>query len=128
MQSADNGTVTIAVVGVLATCVGGLLWVIKFMFTKLLPIIEKNANATDRLVAVTKQNTKQIKHADDYQRHRNGRDTEMHKELIHAIAEIPKQIVATGAISDATTRKTAKNTNATTEAVEKVDKTLKAKT
>lgn len=126
MQPTDNTAVTIAVVGVLATCVGGLLWVIKFMFTKLLPIIDKNANATDKLVAVTKQNTKQIKIADEYQRHRNGRDNEMHKELIHAIAEIPKQIITTGAVSDASGRDTAKNTSATTDAVKKVDETLKA--
>lgn len=125
---ADNSSVTLAVVAVLATCVGGLLWVIKFMFTKLLPVIEKGAKSNEVLVKATKQNTEQIKVADEYQRHRNGRDQEMHKELIKAIAEIPKQIVATGKISDASRKDTAKNTGDTAEAVKKVNKTLKDQT
>lgn len=120
-----NDAVTLAVVGILATCVAGLMWIIKFMFSKLLPVIDRGAVSTEKLVEVTRANTKQIKVADEYLRRRNGRDNEMHKELIAAIAEIPKQIITTGKVSDASVARTAKNTGDTTKAVDKVNKTLK---
>lgn len=122
---ADGNAVTLAVVAILATCVAGLMWIIKFMFSKLLPVIDRGAVSTERLVEVTKQNTKQIKVADDYLRKRNGRDNDMHRELVAAIAEIPKQIIITGAVSDASGVRTARNTGDTAEAVEKVNTTLK---
>jgi hypothetical protein len=81
VQSPDNSAVTIAVVGVLATCVGGLLWVIKFMFTKLLPIIEKGAKSTETLIEATNRNTKEVKN-----------NAAAHKQLVKAIDKIPEHI------------------------------------
>lgn len=109
MANDNSSAITLAVVGILATCVTGLLWVIRFLFTKLLPIIDKNAASTEKLVQVTKQNTRQIKQADDYQRKRNGREAEAHQELIKAISEIPRQIVKTGAKSDTIIKEVIKN-------------------
>lgn len=94
----SSSTITIAVVGVLATCVGGLLWVIKFMFTKMVPSIDGLTKATDN-------NTKATASADRYLKDRNGRDAIMHKELIKAVGEIPKQIIATAEITSKTLKK-----------------------
>lgn len=77
----DNA-VTLAVVGVLATCVGGLLWIIKFMFNKMVPMMEENIKAT---IA----NTEATRSADKYLKERNGRDIEKHEELIKATEAIP---------------------------------------
>lgn len=84
-SSVVNDGVTLAVVGILATCVGGLLWIIKFMFGRLLPIIED-------LQKVTAANTKATKSADDYLRQRNGRDNEHHKETMKVIKAIPDKM------------------------------------
>lgn len=69
------------VVAVLGTAVGALIWVIKFMFNKLVPMIEG-------LTTSTSANTKATKAADTYLRERNGRDNEVHKEVIKSIKEI----------------------------------------
>jgi hypothetical protein len=106
---ANPDAVTLAALGILSTCVLGLIWIIKFMFTRLLPVIEAGSTATAKLTEVTKKNTLQIKAADEYLRHRNGRDNEMHTELIKAVREIPAQIITTGALSDASARTDVKN-------------------
>lgn len=80
-----NDSITLAVVAILATCVGGLLWIIKFMFGKLVPIIED-------LQKVTLANTKATKSADDYLRQRNGRDNEHHQETMKVIQAIPDKM------------------------------------
>lgn len=81
-MGADNNAVTLAVVAVLATCVGGLIWIIKFLFNKFIPAI-------DKLTDMTKANTDATKSADTYLRERNGRDNEKHAELVKATQEIP---------------------------------------
>lgn len=81
----NNSAVTLAVVGVLATCVGGLLFVIKFMFNRLLPMIEKSN-------ALTETNTRVTKDADQYLRERNGRDAEIHGRLIKELKDLPNKI------------------------------------
>ena len=84
-STVSNDTVSLAIVGILATCVGGLLWVIKFIFGKMLPIIED-------LVKVTAANTKATKSADEYLRQRNGRDNEHHAEVMKVIGAIPTKM------------------------------------
>lgn len=91
MESLD-ATVAIAVVGVLGTCVGGLIWVIKKMFNQIIPAI-------DSLTKATQGNTRATKSADTYLRERNGRDASMHKELIQAVQAIPEQIIETANIT-----------------------------
>lgn len=84
----------IAVVGVLATCVGALVWVIKFLFQKLLPAFEQQTKVTRRLVTATAANTKATRAADTYLRDRNGRDNEFQKHNLEAIDAIPAKMQA----------------------------------
>lgn len=80
------------VIGVLFVTVGALIWVIKFLFTQILPAL----NALTKAIA---SNTKVTKSSDKYLRERNGRDSKMHVELIKAVHEIPQQIVDTADIT-----------------------------
>lgn len=91
MESVD-AAIAIAVIGVLGTCVGGLIWVIKEMFNEIIPTI-------NGLTKATQGNTRATKAADDYLRARNGRDNAMHKELILAVQAIPEQIIETANIT-----------------------------
>ncbi len=68
----------VAIVGVLATCVGALIWIIKYIFQHLTPAIDNLKNATSA-------NTKATRSADKYLKERNGRDGEIHKELFNKI-------------------------------------------
>jgi len=84
-----NEAVMIAALGIVASCVAGLLWVIKFMFNKMIPAI-------DKLSDTTVANTRATQSADRYLRERNGRDSEFHKSTLKAIKAIPTkmQIIA----------------------------------
>lgn len=102
MQASDTA-VTIAVVGILGTTVGALIWIIKYLFNKIVPLMENantNIQTNNRL---TKSLERTTKRADEYLRQRNGHDAEVaqqlilttkqaHLEVIRAIAEIPAQI------------------------------------
>lgn len=81
----DSSSVTLAVVAILATCVAGLLWIIKFMFNKLLPMIEKSNEASKAAQKASNENTKYLKE-------RNGRDAEIHQKLIKEIQTMPERI------------------------------------
>lgn len=81
----DNNSVTLAVVAILATCVAGLLWIIKFMFNRLLPLIEKSTKASVAAQKSSNENTKYLKD-------RNGRDAEIHERLIKEIQTMPEKI------------------------------------
>jgi len=85
MNSSTDPYVFTAVIGVLSLAVGALIWVIKFMFTKLLPTIEG-------LTTATRANTSATKSADTYLRQRNGRDIEKHEELLKATEAIPQKM------------------------------------
>ena len=89
---ADDSTVTLAVVAILATCVGGLIWVIKTMFERIIPLVENGNKAIERLVEMTKINTAATNSADKYLRERNGRDSEKHEELIQVTKQIPDKM------------------------------------
>lgn len=112
--------VTIAVVGVLATCVGGLLWIIKFMFNKTVPIV-------DKLAMATAANTRATKSADKYLRDRNGRDSERHQELLTGIHAIVQKLEDTEIIrvenSDKVAKILATNTQKAADAVAGVAET-----
>lgn len=83
-----NDASIVAIVTVLGTAVGALIWIIKYLFDKMSPSIDGLARATDA-------NTKAISSADAYLKRRNGRDSQMHKELIKAVGDISKQIIKT---------------------------------
>jgi hypothetical protein len=82
----------LAALGIVSVCVGVLVWVIKFMFEKILPALENNNKLTAQTIELTKANTKATKSADEYLRQRNGRDNEHHKAALEAINAIPKTL------------------------------------
>lgn len=82
----------LAALTIVSACVAVLVWVIKFMFTKILPAMENNNKLTAQANVLTKANTKATKSADEYLRERNGRDNEHHKATLKAIEEIPNTL------------------------------------
>lgn len=80
-----NDAGLLAALGIVASCVAGLIWVIKRMFSDILPALNGLKKSTD-------QNTEATKSADTYLRDRNGRDAEHHKAALKAIQAIPKTL------------------------------------
>ena len=85
----DDSAVTLAIVGILGTCVAGLIWVIKTMFNKIIPLVENGNKSIEKMVLMIKINTDATKSADQYLKDRNGRDAQKHEELIEVTKEIP---------------------------------------
>jgi hypothetical protein len=124
MQDSSAYTVlAVAIVGVLATCVGGLIWVIKTMFRQIIPLIENGNKIIAKVDVSTRANTKATKAADAYLRQRNGRDVEFQKANIAAIQAVPDQIIASAKI---TAKILAKDTHNAAAAVKKVKTDLEA--
>lgn len=73
--------VVLAIVAILATTVGALIWVIKYMFDKILPILESLRDSVE-------ENTKQTKSNDEYLRERNGRDSKFWIEVRESMRAI----------------------------------------
>lgn len=80
-----NDAGLLAALGIVSTCVAGLIWVIKRMFNDILPALNGLKNAT-------LQNTEATKSADTYLRERNGRDNEHHAAVLNAINQIPNTL------------------------------------
>jgi len=77
----------LASLGIVASCVAGLIWVIKKMFNDVTPALQG-------LVKATESNTMATKSADTYLRERNGRDNEHHAKVVEAIDAIPEKMQA----------------------------------
>lgn len=93
----DANAVALASLGILGTVVAALVWIIKFLFEKILPILEELRIAIDK-------NTKQTTANTTYLRARNSRDSDFWQEVrdglksIHQSLPGPKQrTVATSA-------------------------------
>lgn len=71
----------LAIIAILASTVGALIYVIKYMFDKILPILESMQKSVDRNTEATKSN-------DEYLRYRNGRDNEMHEQVLNSLRAI----------------------------------------
>ena len=71
----------LAALTIVSACVALLGWVIKFLFTKMMPVIEK-------LVTVTELNTEATKSSDTYLRERNGRDIHFHENIMKSLSVI----------------------------------------
>lgn len=89
MDVYGNTSVTLAVIAILGSTVGALVYVIKFMFNKVIPMLEQQIKVTGKLLTATSNNTSATKSADEYLRQRNGRDAEKHQELLEVTKEIP---------------------------------------
>jgi len=85
-----DSAIIISIVGILATVVGALIWIIKYLFTAFMPVM-------DRLVTATELNTQATRSADEYLRQRNGRDNEFHNEVIQKLTKISTEITQTAA-------------------------------
>lgn len=81
-NSIVNDAGLLAALGIVSACVAALVWVIRFMFGRLVPMIEE-------LIKNTAANTSITESADKYLRDRNGRDSEHHKATLSAINKIP---------------------------------------
>ena len=77
-------TVLLAALAIVSACVGSLVWVIKHLFTEILPVIHN-------LVKVTELNTEATKSSNVYLRERNGRDSHFHGEVMAALKAIKEQ-------------------------------------
>ena len=77
--------IVLAIVGILATTVGTLIWVIKYMFDRLLPVINLLKDSVD-------ENAKQTKANKDYLMERNGKDSHAWRETMQAIHELRESI------------------------------------
>lgn len=88
-MAANSDAVVLAALAILASAVGALIFIIKFMFNKLLPRIENGNEAISKLIIATKTNTQVTRNADDYLRARNGRDDANHEKLVEATQAIP---------------------------------------
>jgi hypothetical protein len=75
--------VLLAALGIVSTCVVGLIWVIKRMFNDIVPALKGLQKATE-------QNTAATKSADTYLQERNGRDNEHHAAVLKSINAIPE--------------------------------------
>lgn len=71
----------LAIIGLLATTVSALIWVIKHMFDKLLPVIESLKESVDN-------NTEQTRENREYLEERNGKDSRIWQETFSAIKEL----------------------------------------
>src|ERR1039458_6738853 len=122
----DNSAYTVlavAVVGVLASCVGGLIWVIKTMFNQIIPLIENGNKTLIKVDASQKANIRATKANTIYLHERNGRDAEFQKENIEAIRAVPQQIIESAKI---TAKILARETHLAAVAVKKVKTDLEA--
>jgi len=74
-------TALLAALAIVSACVALLGWVIKFLFTKILPVLEN-------IVVVTQLNTEVTKSSDTYLRERNGRDIHFHENIMKSLLVI----------------------------------------
>ncbi len=73
--------IVLGIIGVLGTAVGALIWVIKYMFDKLLPVIESLKESVDNNAEQTKENR-------EYLEKRNGKDSRIWQEAFEAIKDL----------------------------------------
>jgi len=80
-----EATVIISIIAILGTTTGALIWIIKHLFEKIYPVL-------DKLVVATETNTQATISSETYLRQRNGRDIEFHKEMMAKIQAIPTKV------------------------------------
>jgi len=96
----QDNTVVLSVLAVLGSCVAGLIWVIKHLFTEIKPVLGSinesqitNTKALDKLSGLVEKNTRATEAADEYLRKRNGRDAEVWQKVMHSLEELSSQTV-----------------------------------
>lgn len=112
----QDNTVVLSVLAVLGSCVAGLIWVIKHLFTEIKPVLgnisdstQANTRALEKLSVLTENNTKATQAADTYLRERNGRDSKMWTQVMHSLEQISSQTVGEQYVGRQTINKTEGN-------------------
>lgn len=75
----DNG-VALAAIAIVGTTVGALIWIVKFLMMQMRRSLDKNTSAQLKVVQATESH-------DRYLKDRNGRDMEVHNELLTQMKE-----------------------------------------
>jgi len=88
-------TALLAALAIVSACVAALVWVIKYMFAKLEPLIATSIELTKLNTLATEANTKAsektekaVHSLDTYTRERNGRDNHFHGNVMKALVAI----------------------------------------
>lgn len=84
----SDAPVILAILGVLGTCVGGLIWVIKRLFERVVPAMDNISIALEKLSTSTESNTRAIKAADTYLQKRNGATDKHHANVTKAVKAV----------------------------------------
>lgn len=77
-------SVILAIVSLLATTIGALIWVIKHVFDKIIPILDSLKEAVD-------ENTWQTKENREYLQCRNGKDAAIWQEVSETVKHLQNQ-------------------------------------
>ncbi len=95
----DNSAIVIASLGIVATAVGALSYIVKLLVVEVKKSIENStksqvavAKALEKVSKNTDKNTQATKHADEYLRQRNGRDNEHHTAVLKALEVVPQTL------------------------------------
>ncbi len=95
----DNSAIVIASLGIVATAVGALSYIVKLLVDDVKKSIVNGAKtqvavgkALDKLSKNIDKNTVATKSADTYLRERNGRDNEHHAAVLKALEVVPETL------------------------------------
>jgi len=95
-----ESTVHLAALAIVSACVTGMIWIVKFMFEKLLvrmdrgnELMDNNNKLLIELQLSTQKNTKATESADQYLRDRNGRDAKIHEKQMETAHTLHKELI-----------------------------------
>lgn len=88
----DSNAVSLAALGVLATAVGLVAWVVKYALTRLGKDLQEHTKAAVKQTASNEELVRAVKSFDTYLRERNGRDNEVHKQLLAGFDKVPTSV------------------------------------
>lgn len=69
----DTGGVELAALGIVATAVGALVWIVKFLMTEIKDSLDKNSVSHNKIAEATKSNTAVSKETLDFLKNLNGK-------------------------------------------------------
>lgn len=74
--------VVLVALGIVATCVGALIWLLKFIMTEIKVSLDKNSESHQRVATATALNTKATQETVNYLKNLNGRLADITAEKI----------------------------------------------
>lgn len=85
MDSAWVAPILLAALGIVASCVGGLIWVIKYLFEQIMPVQREIKTSIDK-------NTKLTETTVNYLRQRSTKDASLWKKSSDSMKEMADQV------------------------------------